>query len=263
MNTPQSPLWGPSPAEVPLAAPPLVQVIAQVRFPVIASVETDGFIAPFQEAVRAEYPVLQLEEERRVQYVDGAYTGLTKTWRFRDVDGAFQLTLTSSFLALETGRYTSRDDFLARLRGALLALREHVAPERIDRLGIRYIDRVTGENLNDLSELVRPEVCGVLSTSLSGHLRHVVSEHLFALPNAAAFLMARWGLVPGGSIVDPAVEPVDEPSWLLDLDAFQGQTQALDVDTVVSQTRGLAERIYSLFRWVVTDEFLRRYGGQP
>ena len=39
-----TPLTGPPPPEVPLTDPPLVRVIAQVRFPLIASVEKRDFI---------------------------------------------------------------------------------------------------------------------------------------------------------------------------------------------------------------------------
>jgi hypothetical protein len=61
-----------------------------------------------------------------------------------------------------------------------------------------------------------------------------------------------------------AVEPIEEPSWLLDIDAFPGDTRALHVDATVTQARSFAERrIYSIFRWAVTDEFLRRSVGKP
>ncbi len=251
---------------MPLARLPLVRVIAQVRFPVIASVEKREFIAPFQEAIRRDYPALRPEQSRSVVLgPDGVRDArATMAWRFHDVGSAFRVTLAPDFLALETGGYTSRDDFLARFRDVLLALQEHVDPRVIDRLGVRYIDRVTGTNLTDLPALVRPEVSGVLSTPLAEFVRHALSEHVFVLPEGAGLVMARWGLVPGRSTVDPAaVEPIEEPSWLLDVDAFQGDTRALDVDATVAQARSFAERIYSIFRWVVTDEFLRRCGGQP
>jgi uncharacterized protein (TIGR04255 family) len=75
---------------------------------------------------------------------------------------------------------------------------------------------------------------------------------------------ARWGLLPPGGTVDPgAVEAIPEASWLLDIDVFQTKTRPLHVDDIVEQARGFAERIYSIFRWAVTDEFLRRYGGEP
>ena len=266
MNTPQTPLSGPPPAEVPLASPPLVRVIAQVRFPVIASVERREFIAPFQEAIRNEYPVLRPEQNRSVVLgPDGVHDARSTTaWRFFNADSRWSVTLAPDFLALDTSCYTSRDDFLARLRKVLMALEAHVDPKVIDRLGIRYIDRVTGANLADLPALVRAEVIGVLSTPLSTTVQHALAEHVFVLPDHSGLVTARWGLVPGQATVDPAaIEPIEERSWLLDLDAFRPISQAFDVDATMIQARSFAERIYSIFRWAVTDEFLRRYGGQP
>lgn len=262
----QNPLTGPPPAEVPLTDAPLVRVIAQVRFPLVASVEKRDFIAPFQEAIRADYPVLRSEQSRSVVLGhQGVMDARANTvWRFHDASSVLRVTLAPDFLALETARYTSRDDFLDRLERVLKALVAHVNPKVIDRLGVRYIDRVAGDNLEDLPLLVRPEVCGVLSTALASHARHSIAEAVFVLPDDAGQVMTRWGLVPAHGTVDPAaVDAIDEPSWLLDIDAFQAETRELDVDAAVQQARGFAERIYSVFRWAVTDEFLWRYGGQP
>ena len=264
-----TPLAGPSPAEVPLADPPLVRVIAQVRFPVLASVEKRRFIGPFQEAIRKDYPVLRPEHNRGlVLGRQGVVDEHSNTaWRFHDATGAWRVTLAPDFLALETEAYTSRRDFMQRFGLVLLALEEHVDPQVVDRIGVRYIDRVPGENLRALPQLVRPEVAGILASPLSGHVRHAISENVFMLPDDAGHVTARWGLVPARGTVDPgAVDPIDEPSWLLDVDAFQhfpSGDRVLEADAIVEQTRGFAERIYSIFRWVVTDEFLRRYGGEP
>ena len=66
MNAPDTPLTGPPPPEVPLTDPPLARVIAQVRFPLIASLEKREFIRSFQEAIRSCYPVLRPEERKGV-----------------------------------------------------------------------------------------------------------------------------------------------------------------------------------------------------
>lgn len=266
MTVTETPLTGPPPVEVPLSRAPLVRVIAQVRFPMVASVEKRDFIAPFQESIRDEYPVLRPEQNRNVVFPpQGVIDARENTiWRFQGANGAWRVTLAPDFLALQTSLYTSRNDFLERLRGVLKALVAHVNPGMIDRLGVRYIDRVTGENLSDLPQLVRPEVSGILSTALASHTQHSISESLFVLPDAAGQVMARWGLVPALGTVDPAaVEAIDEPSWLLDIDAFQAETKEIHVEAVVQQAREFSERIYSVFRWAVTNEFLRRYGGQP
>ena len=257
---------GPPPTEIPLDAAPLVRVIAQVRYPLIASVETAGFIGPFQEAIRDEYPVLRPEKSRNVVLgPEGVIsTRSDVSWRFHDESKTWRVTLAPGFLAIETWRYKSRGDFLDRLRRVLTELHTHVNPRTVDRLGVRYIDRVVGTNLRALSQLVRPEVAGILATPVAEDAQELVAQALFRLPAGEGQLRARWGSLPPRSTVDPAaVDPIDEPSWILDLDAFQQEIGAFDVEGIGSRARTLAERIYSVFRWVVTDEFHRRYGGQP
>lgn len=266
MNAAEMPLLGPPPAEVPLPDAPLVRVIAQVRFPLIASVERREFIAAFQEAIRREYPVLRPEQSRGVTLSAEGVTDARKStiWRFHDRSGHWRATLAMDFVAIETTQYSSRDDFLERFRRLLVALESHIDPQVIERVGVRYIDRVVGDVPGLLPKLVRPEVGGILGTPLADHARHSIVENVFDLPDGAGRLTARWGLVPPRGTVDPAaVDAIDEPSWLLDVDAFRAGTTDFDVDAVVSEARRFAERIYALFRWVVTDEFLRRYGGQP
>jgi uncharacterized protein (TIGR04255 family) len=251
---------------VPLDQAPLVRVIAQVRFPLVVSVEKQEFIAPFQEAIRARYPVLRPEKSQGI--VVGKAGGVVETrssvvWRFEDTKG-WRLSLAPDFAAIETVRYGSRDDFLERVEHLFEALRDQVDLTVMDRLGIRYIDRVVGENLRDLANLVRPEVAGVMGSELAENAQLSVAESLFALSDEGAQLKARWGLLPPHATIDPgAVDAVGERSWLLDLDAFVAETRDFDVMSASAAARGFCERIYSFFRWAVTDEFLRRYGGQP
>lgn len=259
------PLTGPPPDEIPLDAAPLVRVIAQVRFPLIASVEKREFIALFQEAIRGEYPALRPEQNRAlVVGPEGVVErSENRIWRFNDPDEAWRVTLAPEFLALETTAYTSREDFLSRLKAVLGALQEHVNPQVIDRLGVRYIDRISGADLVDLPRLVQPQVAGVLAGAMSEHAHQSVSENLFNLPEESGQLTARWGRLPPNTTIHPgAVEAIDEPSWLLDLDAFLVETRPFDPDSVAQQAKTFSERIYSFFRWAVTEEFLRRYGGE-
>ena len=269
MNAAEMPLTGPPPPEVPLTDPPLVRVLAQVRFPLIASVERREFIASFQEAIRAFYPVLRPEEGRSVVLgSQGVVDTRSNTlWRFKEARGTWRVTLAPDFVALETAKYTSREDFMKRLKLVLEALEEHIDPQVLDRLGVRYIDRVSGENMSALPQLVRREVAGILASPLATRTQRAISENVFILPGNAGQITARWGLLAPRNTIDPgALDAIDEPSWILDTDAFQSfQTgsRRLDVDSVIEQARGFAERIYSIFRWAVTNEFLRRYGGNP
>jgi uncharacterized protein (TIGR04255 family) len=257
------PLVAPPPTEVPLANAPLVRVIAQVRFPLVVAVEQREFIAPFQEAVRAKYPVLRQEQAQGVLLSPAglAHVPAQTAWRFSDVEGHWRASLTPDFLALETTSYTSRSDFLSRLREVVVALDEHVEPKLVDRLGVRYVDRIAGDAVNEIAKLVRPEVRGIAGTAAGSHALHALSESMFALDSAR--VLARWGRLPAGSTVDPtAIEPINELSWILDLDMFSASPVPFSVDRVIRDATQFAERIYTFFRWAVTNDFLRRYGGK-
>jgi uncharacterized protein (TIGR04255 family) len=145
----------------------------------------------------------------------------------------------------------------------LTALDEHIGPKIVDRLGLRYIDRVIEQDVDDLTKLVIPEVIGVLATPMAAQAQQALSESLFVVPETKAQLRSRWGRVPPNATVDPAaIEPVGNSSWILDLDMFSANPEPYNTEELVAEARTYAERIYTLFRWAVTDEFLRRYGGE-
>ena len=260
-----NPLLDPPPAEIPLPRAPLVLVVAQVRFPQITSVSRSEFIGPFQEAIRHDYPILRQESIQDFLINptrQTAKSSSSKIWRFSEDDGPWRVSLSEAFIALETKQYSSRDDFLSRLERILEAFEEHVAPKRAERVGIRYVDRLAGEDAEDMPNLVRPELAGILATEVARMTGQAVSQHLFTLGGADR-LVARWGRLPAGRTIDPnTIEPVDTPSWLLDLDAFRAESMPFSSEELTAQARGFAERIYTFFRWAVTPAFLTRFGGE-
>lgn len=264
MTSVEDPFVAPPPAEVLLRHAPLVRVIAQLRFPEILSVEQGDLVAPFQKAIHEAYPVLRQEQIQGIVLgLGGASPGKSKTaWRFSDATAHWRVSLTSEFLALETTNYVSRSDFFSRLKFLAGALGEYVGPSQVDRLGVRYIDRITGAAVNDLAQLVRPEVRGISGTIVGTHAIHALSESVFDLSDAR--MLARWGCLPPGAIVDPAaIEPIEEKSWILDLDMFSAAPVPFAIDSVIANAERYAECIYGMFRWAVTDDFLMRYGGKP
>lgn len=266
MTADENPLTAPPPEEVPLPNAPLMKVIAQVRFPPILAVRRADFVAPFQEAIRAKYPMLQEEHVQTIrvgaQEVEAGERQVT--WRFADPDDAWRTSLAPEFIALETTAYSSRKDFIRRVRGVLEAVEEHLDPSVAVRIGLRYIDRVTGKELERISDLVRPEMLGIVHTPLFEHAEHELSDALLRLPDAGEHIRARWGHLPEGVTVDPnAIEPIDARSWILDLDMFSTERRMFQAGSLADDLLRFAERIYAVFRWSVTDEFLRRYGGTP
>lgn len=258
------PLTDPPPVEVPLPSAPLVRVIAQLRFPLIAAIEQRDFIASFQETIRSDYPILRQEQTQEL--LSGANVAapvrqVSTAWRFGSEDGDWRVSLTSEFLALETTRYTSRNDFLARLEVVVTALATWFGPKLVDRLGVRYIDRISGDALADISKLVRAEVRGLVGSRVEPSITHSITETLFT--HADTQVLARWGRLPPNTTVDPAaIAPSELPSWILDLDMSSTSAMSFSIQRVIADARRYMERLYTIFRWAVTDEFLRHFGGQ-
>lgn len=259
------PLTGPIASEIPLPDAPLVRVIAQVKFPPVMAILQPEFIASFQEAIRTTYTDLS-----RVEIPDtGMQAGplgatqqrLLGPWRFQTPGEGWTVSLAHDFVALEASTYSSRSDFMRRLRQILEALGAHVGLRTVERIGVRYVDRLHEDCLNDIATLVRPEVLGITAHSQLGSLALSITESAFALHGSQ--LTSRWGLVPANATYDPgAVEPRPAPSWVLDLDMFRIESRRFSVDEVISDANAFAERIYTVFRWAVTDRFLERFGGQ-
>jgi len=262
-----NPLIDPTPPGVHLTNAPLVCVLGQVRFPQILAVEDKKVVAPFQEAIRKKYPKLQQERTHQLifdnQEKELVASQFEAIWRFTDVNNHWRVSLASNFVTLDTSKYVSRQDFLERMKEVLNAVHEHIKPNIVERIGIRYIDRLTGDAVENISSLVKKELTNIASSTFKEYLLQSYNESLFQLPDTKETLLARWGLIPSNTTFDPNVlEPIDQPSWFLDLDMSISENQEFDVEKILEDTKRFSERIYTFFRWSVTDEFLSHFGGE-
>lgn len=260
-----NPLTALPPKEVPLKDAPLIRVIAQVRFPSILSIEKKDFVGSFQEAIREKYPILQPEQTQT--FVFGPQSAvqptLQLTWRFIDTATSWRVSLASDFMALETTAYSSRRDFLERLENVLIALDKSFNPQIIERFGLRYIDRLIGQDLQNISSFVKPEIAGMMAAEFREYIHQTINESLFVIPGKDEKLLARWGLMPAGVTFDlDAIEPIAEPSWILDLDMSLSKNREFSIQALMSEGQCFAQRIYTFFRWAVEDDFLRHFGGE-
>jgi len=258
-----APLSGPPPPEVPLQDPPIARVIAQVRFPAILAIRDPRKIADFQEQIRKTYPILKEEETQSFVEMPGTAPKLRcdVVWRFQAPDLQWRASLSTDFLALDTSRYESRRDFVDRLRSLLEALESTLKPQEASCLGVRYIDRIVGHAADNVSGMVREEALGIFRSPIGPAAQSLLTQSLFQAEEG--IVQATWGHLPPGDTPDPnALEPIEERSWILDLDASCGEPQKFAAEDLSRAAERYARRIYSVFRWMVTDEFLRRYGGK-
>ncbi|MGH9065377.1 MAG: TIGR04255 family protein [Acidimicrobiales bacterium] len=260
--------FGPSVDEVALTRAPLVNVIAQVRFPAVMRIEADsGFVSAFQESIRKDYPILRPERQLGVMVGPAGVQpqDAGTVWRFETKDpDAWQVTLAPTFVSLSAKRYTRRSDLLARLTVVLHALEGWLHPDVCDRIGVRYVDRIAGNQLTRLSALVRPEVLGLAGDEAAignAKIVHALSDTLFRLDDSSQ-LRGRWGTLPAGATYDPGIEPAREPSWILDVDHYTSESEDFDLAAIGARVAEFCDRIYTFFRWAVTDAFLDEFGAE-
>lgn len=253
--------------EVPLPQAPLARTLTQIRFPNQSALATDDKVANnFARALSGSYPVLNIEQEvgflltpEGVERREGG----ARIWRLSSADQVWQVSYAPSFVSLETAHYSSRDDFCERLATVWTEFREVVGRPAVQRIGFRYINRVAeGTFLDQLTAMVRPEVMG--STFAGANIAPIarsLTENLY-VRSTQDHLLTRWGILPPGETFDPAIAPQPTVSWILDLDSYRSfdppMLEGLDVPETVKE---LGQAAYRYFRWAVTVEFLRFFGG--
>lgn len=248
--------------EIHLPSAPLVRVIAQLRYPQLASMADDSVAHAFAKDVSGEYPLF--EEAREVSLViAGASISpqeqmTSQLWRLQTADGNWLVTLGRSSLSLEALAYAGRRDFCDRLIRLADAFIRKAAPPRFDRLGIRYINRVTdAETIADLSKLVRPEMMGTAALSLPNDVtvHHSLLEAQF--DRGAHTMLVRCGVLPAGTTIDLAIPATNLPSWILDIDSAVTGSDVVAADRIGDLAADLADRAYRFFRYAVNRDFLK------
>ena len=250
--------------EVPhghLARAPLKAVLGQLKFPPVLRVQELDFIAPFQEAIRSEYPNLGRQQEIGVIVAPGGIiqTQPTSAWRSPTRTGTWHVVLASDFVTLEAtaSNYTQFDDLRQRLESVLHHLIELFAIPIATRLGLRYVNHIElseGRALLEARQLIRPELLGPAGLDLfADELTAAVSDLRLTRPDGT--LAIKHGMVPAG------MPP--QGGYLLDFDYFVEAAIDLSVSNLaLGQLQLFHDVIYRLFHWCITDEARGRFGWE-
>jgi uncharacterized protein (TIGR04255 family) len=263
-GTADHPFTGPPVETIPLTPPPLARVLAQVRFSSVLAVSDEALAGQVQQRLFDEYPVARSDVEIGVMFAPGAEAPTphqTRLWRFQTTDEVWRVTLATGFVALETTDYPGHEEFFGRLERVLTVIGELVRPPQVERTGVRYIQRLSEpDDLARLTEYVRPEVAGACALQDEG------AEITLCLTQTQAVmddthLTARWGILPPSAGVDPAIDPVDAPTWVMDIDVFDERREPFDAAALAQRALEHSRRQYRFFRWAVEPAFLLRFGA--
>lgn len=257
--------------ELHLERAPLAKVLMQVQFSRTPNAVTEEAEATLADRL-GRYPV-----RRRQAAAQGAFSvivngqplpGLAPSptastfLTFADAASTWIVSVTDTAVSLETTVYESRSDFCERSLELFAALAAVALPPVVDRVGLRYVNRLTGGDLDQLSDFVIPQLRG-LHGCMDGDytLVHSVTDSQIEI-SADERLQVRSGYLPAAAAFDAALPASPEPSWVLDLDVFTTSGGfAFDPEALTQRLRTYAETAYVFFRFATTDALQEHSGA--
>jgi uncharacterized protein (TIGR04255 family) len=233
---------------------PLVEVVSQLQFPQILKIVNQDPVE-FQDAIRADYPVLEISREVVVVDVGGDRSPdtqrLNTVYHFKSEDLQWQVSLSRNFVALTTKNYKRYEDLKQRFQKIVKVFEEIYKPSFYSRIGLRYQDLIirssldlTGEDWAALiphyiaPELHLPEVADAI----------IASTKTLVMKIGAGQVAFRHGLVEAR---DPEQNLI-ESAYLLDADFFSEERIAVG-SHVWELFDEYNQSARQLFRWSITD----------
>ncbi len=240
--------------EIPLASPPLTEVVCQVRFPPILQIAKDT-PSEFQEKVRHRFP--QLEWQQGVEVVLPALVegeepfarAKPKIYRFKTEDEQANISLAVDFYALSCNLYRHWSDFATDLHLAHETMMQVYKPSYATRIGLRYINRLTlantgCESKSDLFALLKPELTAILKSEVGQNASDMACRLSFQEE-------------PAQLNIQLAYNESDEIAFILDFDYFE--KGKLPLEGLVERCNHYHQIIYDSFRWCLKDTSLQRF----
>jgi uncharacterized protein (TIGR04255 family) len=249
--------------EIFLPRAPLLLTLAQVRFPQSPELLDDNYLAEIRDALKTEYPIMR--EEKAVGFVispSGLGEGppTERIIRFKNRDETWQFSVSQTFMSLHTFAYTTREDFCSRFENVIGIASSVASPVAIDRVGIRYINSFSDDDLSDIDQLIAKPFLGLLSLDLApAEILQNFTQSTLRL--AAGHISSRWGLLPQGTLIDTSLAPIPTRSWILDVDVFQERKDDFVATEISQHVRRYADLAYRFFRLAITDRLITRAGG--
>ncbi len=256
-----------------LGRPPLAQALAQVRFPLLARLQTFEGVAPLQEVLLAEYPYMDKVAETGLAISIGQAAALpppetTTSWHFTD-DDDYLIVLNANSLTLSVGKqYGGFTDFRERFSRALAALQDTFSLRRCLQIGVRFVNLVddTGEEEGQWKKIFERSIVGwPASEIVHGDTRlqssvsqiQLVSPPINELADFPAEVQAviRHGIAPATSVI-PGIPPIrlEDRSFFLDIDIFIAASQEFEVSEIINQFQAMHSQTDRFFRWALTAD---------
>jgi uncharacterized protein (TIGR04255 family) len=243
------PLVLPAPKPVRFGKSPLALVACQVRFEHLGPPDEAGLRA-LRDQLAADYPLVQQMHGVQIQIgAPGAQALTQQGWRFASIEQDWTVSILADSASVETTAYKDWEDLDRRLRHVLAAIHEVLAPRVEVRLGLRYVNQLSHEDVTEpagWAKYLRPEL--VALTTAEPLVPSIFNaQQVIQIDAGDAVLTVRHG-VPGA-----LGDWQPNPFYLLDMDCYREGQRALNIDELLGETDRFNTLITSLFQWCITD----------
>lgn len=249
-----------------LSRAPVVYALCQIRFaPVLKMKE---FLADIQDELRAVYEDFEEEQVTGILVPAGGQPSVQADtrWRFERPDKRAGYVLQNAFLTYHTTAYSDFDEFVPEVLRGFAAVSRAAKVNRVQRIGLRYIDLIEGTNETPVEDFIHPRL-----HSFGSQLKNVkeeLSQYVFKGSTERGTIVLRATRARHDVPLPPDLLPLalqmkrtpskTTPSLFLDTDHFVPDSKATAVD-LEGVIRDLKLPIAHLFKQAITEKALAEW----
>jgi len=140
---------------------PVAYVLAQVVFEECMSIEK--YLPDFQETIRKKYPKNNQKVVHTLSIAgDGAPPKVSelRQWHFKTKSNTAGFIVQSNSFAFHVTEYEDFETFIGEFHFGLSALNSSVGMQVLERVGIRYVDRIVAEPEEKIADYIDSSVTG-------------------------------------------------------------------------------------------------------
>lgn len=253
------PFTGVTGRKLQLVDPPLALVLVQIRWPEHAKLARDlETLALDFGALLEAFPLFERRIDEGLEITPHGIRQIPgdPAYQWKTVDDVWTVTLTRFSVSVHCVRHVGYNfgELQVHLKRVLELVSDVLQVRTISRVGVRYVNRLSSpEALARRHEAFSPEILGYseLKVGESVELGQTMSQAVYRIDDVN--LQARSGILVPGQTVDPAVAPLHQPAWVLDIDASVEQKVIFDAAAVLATVGRLADVDFDFFTLVVKD----------
>ena len=250
----------------PLKNPPVYYTVVQVRFSAILALP--DFLPAIQEGFRkAGYPDFAPRSVTVLQFGPGGPVVTTpktithEQYSFTNVAKTHSFVLDAYSLSLQSTNYDQVETFYDVFLNGLRLIHATVQLGLVERIGLRYLDRVTPRRGDALELYLIPEVLGLAKSKL-GKTVHTYSETMTDVDGVT--LVSRVITQEGAIAFPPDVQPLElvvakrfteyeGRHAILDTDGYVTLREAFTEEQVTKQFKAIHLAISASFKATATE----------